>query len=439
MADQLQELMDIIRFTEDVSLRIYAQLEEADIFSNVIAEFRRSKKYTASISLLTQDRTQLRIIASMKSGMLRKLESSTRLKLKRFRIELDRSTTYRRVIREGETLQVGVGDIIKELFPGPLAALIIKLGGYKRTNSIVTPLRRGEEIIGAFAMSSPGMAEYFIPSVRNLAHHISTALLLASEQKSRKQAEDRLVWSQKMEMIGRLAGGIAHEFNNILITIKGYAELGQSGLERSDPEYRNFAKIIKGVDRANGLVDQLLAFARRQEYRPTLINFNDLFVDLTEVLRRIMGDTIRLKTNLESDLWGVRADRAKIEQVIINLAINARDAMPEGGNLTIETTNVNQFADDPGGRVDLQPGQYVAFSLRDTGQGMSDEVLTHLFEPFFSTKEQGKGTGLGLATCYGIVKEQGGEIGVKSKVGKGTTVIVYLARDDGADEATTSQ
>jgi signal transduction histidine kinase len=190
---------------------------------------------------------------------------------------------------------------------------------------------------------------------------------------------------------------------------------------------RNLKKIIKGVDRASDLVDQLLMFARRQDHEPREIVLNDVFLELADVLRRLMGDGIDFRTKLANDLGRVMADPAKIEHVVINLALNSRDAMPDGGRLTIATSNAEHPPDELASR-NLDPGDYVTFSVTDTGRGMSQEVMSHLFEPFYSTKEQGKGTGLGLATCYGIVKERRGEIVVSSEPGRGSTFTVYLPR-----------
>lgn len=432
MGDRLQELLDIIHFTERVSTRLYENLDEAEVWRRVFDEFRRSKKYTASVLLLTGDGARLRVLdSSIKPALIKKLERATKLRLKSFVIDLDRSRIYSRVIREGATVQANVGEIITEFLPRPLALLITKAMGFDEKLSILTPLWRQDEIIGVLAMSSTHMARHLVPSVRNLARHLSTALLLAREQRIRRQAEEHLVWSQKMETIGRLAGGIAHEFNNILITIKGYAELSLEDADRSASLTRKLKKIIRGVDRASDLVDQLLIFARRQEHDPELIDLNEALLEHAEVLRRLMGGRVDFRTRLARDLGPVMADPAKIEHVLINLALNARDAMPDGGKLTIATANVDHPPHGTAALGNLDPGQYVSFSVTDTGGGMSREVMAHLFEPFYSTKEQGKGTGLGLATCYGIVKERGGEILVSSRTGKGTTVTVYLPRAEG--------
>lgn len=426
MADQLQDLLDIIHFAERVSTRIYKQ-DEAAVFRAVTDEFRKSKRYTATITLLTEDGSALKILeSSMRPGLVREAEGKTSLRLKHFRIDLDRCRSYAQVVREGKTVHATVGEIIGELFPGPLAALITRITGYHGKRAILTPLTRDEQIIGAFAMSSTDMAEHFVPSVRSLAQHISTALLLASEQRIRRNAEERLVWSQKMETIGRVAGGVAHEFNNILITIKGYAELGLGTVDPSDPMTRNLQKIVKGVDRATHLVDQLLVFARRQDHTPRPVNVNDVLLDLEDVLRRLMGERIDYRTKLAPDLGRVLADPSKLEQVVINLAINARDAMPQGGRLTIETSNTTIAAESAKAHGRLQPGDFVCLNVKDSGQGICHEAMAHLFEPFYSTKDLG--TGLGLATCYGIVKERGGEILVASKPSKGTTFSVYLPR-----------
>ncbi|HET9575439.1 MAG TPA: PAS domain S-box protein, partial [Nitrospira sp.] len=246
-------------------------------------------------------------------------------------------------------------------------------------------------------------------------------------QEALQQTEAQLRQSQKMEAVGRLAGGVAHDFNNLLTVIRGYSELLLARLAPDDSMHKDMLEVKKAADRASGLTRQLLAFSRRQFIAPKVIDLNALIANMDGMLRRLLGeDIVELCTELNPQTGLIRADSGQIEQVIMNLAVNARDAMPKGGRLTIETRNVtigNQPRQTPAG---VKPGAYVLLAVRDTGHGMDEETQSHLFEPFFTTKEKGKGTGLGLSTVYGIVKQNGGSIVVESKKDEGATFKIYF-------------
>jgi len=244
----------------------------------------------------------------------------------------------------------------------------------------------------------------------------------------RVQLEQQLRQAQKMEAVGRLAGGIAHDFNNILTAITGYADLLLEDLAATDPRRQDADEIHKAADRAAGLTRQLLAFSRQQVLQPTVLEVNKLVADLEKMLRRLLGEDVELSTRLAPTTGRVKADPGQLEQVIMNLAVNARDAMPNGGKLTLETGNVNLDEAYAADHYPARAGPFVMLAVSDTGIGMSEETQAHMFEPFFTTKEKGKGTGLGLATVYGIIKQSGGFIWVYSEVGHGTTFKLYLPR-----------
>jgi signal transduction histidine kinase/CheY-like chemotaxis protein len=241
--------------------------------------------------------------------------------------------------------------------------------------------------------------------------------------------EERLRQSQKMEAVGRLAGGVAHDFNNLLTVILGYSQILADGL----PAGRladSTSQIKSAADRAAGITRQLLAFSRKTVLSPRIIDLNDIMLNLDSLLRRLIGEDIEVLTVPARDLGSVKADPGQIEQVIMNLALNSRDAMPQGGKLTLETANVQLDEKYAGEHQPISAGNYVMLAVSDTGLGMSPEVQARVFEPFFTTKEVGKGTGLGLSMVYGIVKQSGGYIWVYSEPGSGTTFKIYLPRVD---------
>jgi len=236
-----------------------------------------------------------------------------------------------------------------------------------------------------------------------------------------------------MDAIGRLAGGVAHDFNNLLVVIQSYAELVREDLPESDPARDDLGEVLSAARRAAALTKQLLAFSRSEAIQPVSLQLNDVVSGIQKMLHRIIGEDIELSTRLLPELGLIRADPGQLDQVILNLSVNARDAMPNGGQLVIETQNVSPDSDYVDAHSNIVPGELVMLSVSDTGTGMDADTQRRIFEPFFTTKEVGKGTGLGLATVYGIVKQSGGYISVYSEPGRGTSFKIYLPRIDAAE------
>jgi PAS domain S-box-containing protein len=271
-----------------------------------------------------------------------------------------------------------------------------------------------------------------ISPVRSSSGEPRHLIVILEDVSERRRLEARLRESEKLEAIGRLAGGVAHDFNNLLTAIIGYAQLLAESLDHDDPKADDVEEIIKAAERSAALTGQLLAFSRKQVLVPAILDLNALVRETTVLLRRVIGEHIDLATVLAVDLEPVSADPTQVQQIVINLAVNARDAMPSGGHLTIETVNAVVDESDTQHQAVSEPGRYVMLSVSDTGVGMDADTKLRVFEPFFTTKEQGRGTGLGLATVYGIVKQSGGFIGVYSEPRQGATFRVYLPAVPGA-------
>jgi len=343
--------------------------------------------------------------------------------------------------RKSQIIQGGEEEIVNRY---PALSLYLKLG---LRSMISIPLISKDDVIGVLRLRSLKENAYSEGDLRlaqNIGAQIAGAIAnaqlfserLRAEQKARS-LEEQLLQAQKMEAVGRLAGGIAHDFNNLMTVVKGYSQLSLLTLKEGDPLNSYLEEIQRAADRAANLTHQLLAFSRRQVLEFKVLDLNTILRNLDKMLHRIIGEDIELSYQLSQDLGKIKTDPVQIEQVILNLAVNARDAMPSGGKLTIATANVESngtliSTQSQGGNGS---GRHVMLSVGDTGNGMSREIKEHLFEPFFTTKEIGKGTGLGLSTVYGIIKQSNGHITVYSEPGNGTTFTIYLPRVEAEEEA----
>jgi signal transduction histidine kinase/ActR/RegA family two-component response regulator len=290
-------------------------------------------------------------------------------------------------------------------------------------------------VLGAYSTAARVFSRADLHFVQAIGSILAAAIERKGAEEGLIQSEIRLQSVQKMEAIGRLAGGIAHDFNNLVQAIGGYTEILLKRLPEGDALHRSAEEIKRAGDRAAALTRQLLAFSRQQVLQPKVLDLNTVVINIEQLLRRLIGEDVELETVLAGNLGPVRADAAQLEQVLMNLAVNSRDAMPDGGTLTIETRNVELTGADQREAFAIQTGGYVLLAVSDTGCGMSAETRARAFEPFFTTKPAGQGTGLGLSTVYGIVKQSGGYIWVDSEPGVGTRIRIYLPRVEGKVEA----
>ncbi len=303
--------------------------------------------------------------------------------------------------------------------------------------TITAPLLFEDGLLGFLTVQSAELSGEDVPAIQVFANEIAAAWkkthLVRELQQSVKDlgsTQEQLLQAQKMEAVGRLAGGVAHDFNNQLTAIMGYADMLAASFDPSDPRGAEVAEILRASGRASDLTRQLLAFSRRQVLRLRIVDLNGLIAEMRDMLRRLIGEDVKLETRLSPVPQRVRADPSQMEQVIMNLAVNARDAMPEGGTLEILTERVTLEVVDTEGAPGVSPGDYCVMRVTDTGTGMGPEVLSRLFEPFFTTKEKGKGTGLGLSTAYGIVQQSGGHITCRSAPGQGSVFVIHLPATD---------
>jgi len=340
------------------------------------------------------------------------------------------------VLKSFDQATAFLADLNQVLIALGLVTIVLGTGvGYLISASITRPLGR---LVRGVAALEEGNFEYpLAATTRDEVGRVTTAFehlreSLRRGQEDQKQLEQRLRQAHKMEAVGRLAGGVAHDFNNLLTIIRGHADL-LSEQPASEAQKKSVEQIHKASNRAVGMTRQLLAFSRMQVLQPRVVDLNAIISEMGKMLPRLIGEHIEYSFQAEAKLHPVLADPGQIEQVIMNLAVNARDAMPEGGKLCVVTQNVDVTPAEALKRPAMPPGSYAVISVADTGHGMTEEIKAHIFEPFFTTKEVGKGTGLGLATVYGVVKQSNGFIWVESEPGKGTRFEIFLPATSAAE------
>jgi two-component system cell cycle sensor histidine kinase/response regulator CckA len=367
------------------------------------------------------------------------VEQALRESEERYRIVAETATDAILTIDERSTIlfansatEAVFGYPPEQLVGGELAMLIPEASNHLLTGTGALGPRR-LELRGLHRSGAEIPIEVSFGEYRRGGRHLFTGIV--RDVSERRMLEDQLRQAQRMEAVGRLAGGVAHDFNNLLTVITGFGDLALRQLRPGDPMRPDLEEVVRAGERAASLTRQLLAFSRRQMLEPRVLDLNAVVIDLNRMLERLIGEDVELVLRLDESLRSVRADPGQIEQVIANLAVNARDAMPEGGTLTVTTSVVELGAHTARARGLEGAGEYVSLSVSDTGVGMDAETLTHIFEPFFTTKEVGKGTGLGLATVYGIVIQSGGALVVESEPNRGTTFTIFLPAYEGQVEA----
>ncbi len=424
----------LLHALNEAALAMEQALTPQDVFAAAGEEFKKLG-WSCAILLLDGDRANLSLrYLSYDPQVAQAIARSSNTDLDRLQIPLHLVEPFQRAIQEGTSLFLADNEALRSALssvtdPWPMSQRL------QTARSVIAPLIVEDETIGLLAILADDFTAEDVPAVTAFAHQISAAWRkaclmqeLETSLAELKRTQAQFLQAQKMEAVGRLAGGVAHDFNNTLTIIHLSTQLLKRKLRPEDPLWEFVYQIEDASQRASNLTKQLLSFSRQEPIEPQVVSLNRIVGSLSRMLQRIIGEDIELVTVLDQDLWPVYADSSQLDQAIINLVVNARDAMPRGGELTIETGNVVLDQADAARHVDLQPGEYVRLIVRDTGVGMDDQVLEHIFEPFFTTKERERGTGLGLSTVFGIVKRHQGHIHVESAVGQGTTVEIYLPR-----------
>ena len=411
---------DNLKLLSTMAHEAASAIENANLFEEIQKELNERKR--AEVALRESEDKYRSLVNNIKLGIFRSTPGPYG-KFIEFNLAMEEITGYSRE----ELLSMNVSDLYVRPEEREIVVQEVATPTGKTTKELNFRKKDGTEIMVSdtklAVRDNTGKVLYFDGIIEDVAER-------QKAEKEKRSLEEQFRQSQKMEAIGRLAGGIAHDFNNLLTVMKGRSQLALMELKEGDPLRESFKAIENATTKSANLVRQILAFSRRQVMEMIVLDLNNLLRDLEKMLHRIIGEDIEFLIVLADDLGRVKTDPGQIEQVVFNLAVNARDAMPQGGKLTIETANVELDGAYARRHVAVTPGRYVMVAVSDTGVGMTPEIRERVFEPFFTTKEKGKGTGLGLATVYGIVKQSGGNIWVYSEPGQGTVFKIYLPRVD---------
>ncbi len=447
-----QTFVDFLKQTSAIPI---TDISKSDIFSDILPDIDTSELHVSALLIPITDGTHLLGVLGIGTRQPREYSDSDATLAHRVadqlagviaRMELERTRQQLSMAMEQASEAVAIttpeGRIIY------LNAAFERLFGYSQTevlNTIPTSLapenalehidealRNGTYWQGQMDFfrkdGSTFVADVSIMPIQDEQQQAVNFVMTVQDVTQQVELEERLRQSQKMEAVGQLAAGIAHDFNNMLTAINGFSELLLEKIPFGTPQHEYVLQILESGNRAADLVRQLLAFSRKQLIAPKILNINQKILDMQQMLRRVIGEHITIQTKLSPDVYPIKMDPAQVEQILVNLAVNAQDAMADGGTLCLETANVLLSSSFTDRLPDVPPGEYVMLTVSDTGMGIPDDVVEHIFEPFFTTKDVGKGTGLGLATIYGIVKQNQGHIEVHSEHGVGTTFFVYLPR-----------
>ncbi len=428
----------LLQALNSASLAMQQAQSPQTIFSTAGDRFRQFGFFSV-VFLLDEDEQSLRPhYTSYDPTLMERLKDLIGVGWQEIFLPIEEGTVIERVVKARETVFSTALESFQRTFPQLLERSLDKMIGLLRVSKAISaPLVSEDRVIGMLSVQSEDLSPDDIPAVTAFANQMATAWRKMRLVEDLKQSltelqttQEQLLQAQKMEAVGKLAGGIAHDFNNLLTAIKGYTDLLLRRFNDGDPSHGDLMEIKKASEQAARLTRQLLAFSRKQVLQPRVINLNEVIVKMHEMLQRLIGEHIELVAKLQDELHPVKADPGQIEQVILNLVVNARDAMSDGGTLTLETFDIEVGQNPSGRKLAVNAGDYVALSVCDTGSGMDGETRRRLFEPFFTTKETGKGTGLGLATVYGIIRQSNGTILVDSEPGQGTTFTIYLPREE---------